>query len=263
MSTVDGYAPGIPCWVDLMASDASGAAEFYSSLFGWNCVAGGDDVGGYIMADIGGLPVAGIGQKPADAPFPAMWTTYVSTADVDATLAAVVAAGGTPMMPAMDVVNGDNRLGRLAAFADPTGAVIGVWQAGDHHGALRVNEPGALTWNELMTRDPEAAKGFFADVFDWTYQPMDMGGSEYNIVHVDSGNADGVGGIMPMPAEVPDMVPNYWVVYFAVDDTDATVEAALAQGASLVYPAMDIAPGRTAGLADPQGANFAILGPRT
>ncbi len=68
---------------------------------------------------------------------------------------------------------------------------------------------------------------------------------------------------MPMPPEVPDMVPNYWVVYFAVDDTDATVEAALAQGASLVYPAMDIAPGRTAGLADPQGANFAILGPRT
>jgi len=58
-----------------------------------------------------------------------------------------------------------------------------------------------------------------------------------------------------MPAEVP----SHWGVYFAVDDADAMVERAKELGASVMVPAMDIEPGRFAGLIDPIGASFYVL----
>jgi len=29
------WAPGTPCWVDLMTPDQAAAREFYAALFGW------------------------------------------------------------------------------------------------------------------------------------------------------------------------------------------------------------------------------------
>ena len=43
-------------------------------------------------------------------------------------------------MPAMDVMDA----GRMAIFADPPGAVIGLWQPNQHMGAQLVNETGHL-----------------------------------------------------------------------------------------------------------------------
>jgi len=67
----------------------------------------------------------------------------------------------------MDVLDA----GRMAFLVDPTGGFIGLWQAGRHHGAELVNEPGALVWNELRTRDVEAAAAFYGEVLGWTTQP--------------------------------------------------------------------------------------------
>ena len=87
------------------------------------------------------------GQPPA-------WTTYVSVEDADASIDKVKAAGGTVFVEPMDVLD----VGRMAVFADPTGAAAAVWQPRRHIGAGLVNEPGALAWNELTTRDTAAAK---------------------------------------------------------------------------------------------------------
>ena len=76
-------------------------------------------------------------------------------------MAKVKEAGGAVMVEPMDVMD----LGRMAIFADPTGAVLGVWQPGTFIGAEIVNEPGALSWNEVNTRDPGAAKVFYGSVF--------------------------------------------------------------------------------------------------
>jgi len=54
-------------------------------------------------------------------------------------------------------------------------------------------------------------------------------------------------------------VPPHWMVYFAVDDTDAMVAKANGLGASTVMGPMDIEPGRFAVLNDPTGAVFSIL----
>jgi predicted enzyme related to lactoylglutathione lyase len=65
--------------------------------------------------------------------------------------------------------------------------------------------------------------------------------------------------MMTMPDIVPAEVPAHWLVYFGVDDTDATVAKATELGASTLVPPTDIPPGRFAVLADPDGATFAVI----
>src|SRR5439155_16583692 len=70
--------------------------------------------------------------------------------------------------------------GSMAVFQDPTGAVFAVWQSGKHKGAEVVNAPGSFSWNELATRDMNAAKNFYPKVFGWTPKANPMpDGSEY------------------------------------------------------------------------------------
>ncbi len=100
--------------------------------------------------------------------------------------------------------------GRMGLFADPSGAVFGVWQPGVHKGALLVNEPNTFTWSELVTTDVEAAKAFYGAVFDWGAHDQGDDAHRYNRV-AGSGGAS-VGGMMAKPAEMPAEVPSFWGV---------------------------------------------------
>ena len=97
-----------------------------------------------------------------------MWMTYLATSDADATAAKIKHAGGELVMEAMDVMD----VGRMAVAIDPAGAVFGLWQAHTFPGAQVVNEPGAMCWNEQMSRDFEGSKAFYAAVFDYEYGDM-------------------------------------------------------------------------------------------
>ena len=74
--------------------------------------------------------------------------------NADATAANVREAGGTVVVDPFDVFDA----GRMTIAQDPTGAVFGVWQAGEHIGAQLANEPGTLNWNECRTTDPDDAR---------------------------------------------------------------------------------------------------------
>jgi predicted enzyme related to lactoylglutathione lyase len=251
MPTRTSYAPGTPSWVDLASPDLAASASFYASLFGWDAVDQGPEAGHYHQMELGGTPVAGAGPLMMEGQPPA-WTTYVSVEDADATIAVVRAAGGTVFVEPMDVLD----VGRMAIFADPTGAAAAVWQPRRHVGAGLVNEPGALAWNELSTRDTAAATTFYAEVFGWEAETADMGGMEYTTWML-GGKA--IGGMMAMPAEVPAEVPSYWLAYFGTAECDATVDRATGLGATLFAGPMDIPSGRFAVLADPAGAMFGII----
>jgi len=245
------HPAGTPCWVDLASTDTAASKAFYRGLFGWEVVEGGPEAGGYGMFQKGGKNVAGLG--PVTMPDqPPAWTTYVCVDDVDATTAKVDAGGGSVLVAPMDVLDA----GRMAVCTDPTGAAIALWQPRAHQGADLADEPGAFTWNELQTRDTEAAKAFYRSVFGWDAHTRQDGPMAYT--EWKQGD-DSVGGMMDMPAEVPPQIPAYWLVYFAVDDCDALVtKAAGLGGATLVEP-MDVAPGRFAVLSDPTGAVFATI----
>jgi uncharacterized protein len=58
---------------------------------------------------------------------------------------------------------------------------------------------------------------------------------------------------------VPAQVPSHWLVYFAVDDVDASFKKALAGGAREMTAPRDFPGGRLAIVIDPQGAAFGLL----
>ena len=248
------YAAGTPSWVELSTADADGSFAFYSGLFGWDATEGSEQFGGYRNWLDDGQMVGGLnpmGEHP-------VWTVYVATDDADATTAKVTEHGGSVIAPPMDV--GD--LGRLAVFQDPAGAVFGVWQAGTHKGAEKVNAPVSVVWNDLNTRDLDGAKAFYAAVFGWDPVDQDMGGgSPYTVWEL---GGRGIGGAVGLPAQVPAEIPDRWVTWFAVTDRDATVARAGELGATVLESALDVpGVGKMGVLTDPQGAFFGVLEPET
>jgi predicted enzyme related to lactoylglutathione lyase len=246
------YEDGIPSWVDMGTADLDRAKKFYGELFGWNAPAGPPEAGGYTVCDIDGKTVAGLGPHTNPAA-PAHWSTYVNVTSADDTIAKVTANGGTVYVEPMDVMDA----GRMAVFADPDGAAIGLWQPGRHVGAQLVNEPGTYCWSELVTDDLAGAETFYKAVFGWDAETQGPGGPGSYTEWKVGGRS--IGGMMSKPPTMPPGTPSFWGVYFAVADTDAAVATAQDLGASVLMPATDIEPGRFAVLADPVGAMFNIL----
>jgi len=255
MSNRDSYAEGTPSWVDLATTDLPGAKAFYSALFGWSFDDQPTDDAGqtYTMITRGERALAGMMQQPreqVDMGLPPMWNTYITTADMSATIAKVEAAGGSVMAPPFDVMDA----GRMAVIVDPAGAVVCLWEAGTHPGCQIVNEPGAFAWAELQTTDQAAAAGFFGSVFDWESDVADMGPMGRMTLFKLSGDDVASGMDVPMPG-----VPAHWQVYFAVDDCDSACDTVTTNGGTVLMPVMDSPPGRMAVVTDPAGAAFSII----
>lgn len=248
---IDTYDPGMPSWVDLGSPDPAAAADFYSELFGWSVIDQGPEGGGYQMAYLRARPVAGLGRQQ-QTDIPPYWTSYVTVSDVDDTAKAVRDEGGQVYLEPTDVLD----MGRMAMFADPSGAPFAVWAPRTHAGAGLVNEPGTLCWNELATRDPAGAKQFYPAVLGWS--PKDHPSGELTYTEWMLGDRP-VAGMMPMDESWPADLPPHWMVYFAVEDTDAAVAWAERLGATVLLPPTDIPPGRFSVLGDPQGAVFSVI----
>ncbi len=188
------YEPGTFCWVDVATTDRTGAKAFYGALFGWEA----DDVPGgqgttYARARLGGEQVAGIYELP-----PPRWTSYVCVEDADATVARARALGGTVEAEPFDVGGG-----RRTEITDPAGAVVAIWEPGDHIGAGRVNELGCLCWNELTVPDFAAVERFYADLFEWhvVRVPMREGAPEIATIANRAGRRIGnMRGVPDRPA---------------------------------------------------------------
>ncbi len=267
----DGYLPGVPCWVDTTQPDPDAAAAFYHELFGWeteNMMPPGSG-GKYLVARVHGGDVAAISSPPDRDQGQATWNTYIWVESADETAAKVRAAGGTVTAEPFDVPGA----GRMAVCADPEGASLSVWQAGQHRGARVVNEHGALNFNGLTTRDVDRAKSFYGAVFGWTTLSIPSGSfwtlpgygdylekltpgiramtAEFGV----PGFEDVVAAITPIAAG-DTATSAEWTVTFATDDTDAMAEQAARLGGKVVVPPADGPFVRLAVLRDPQGATF-------
>ena len=201
------YAPGTPCWVELSSADADASAAFYAEVMGWSAIEPGpsEETGGYRIFRQDGKAVGGLMGHVQERQ-PTAWATYISVADAEETVERVKAAGGSVMVEPMDVME----LGRMAFFADPAGAVFGAWQPRAFSGADLVNQPNSLCWNEVLTRDPGAARTFYPSVFGWAAgRPAFEGAPESYVVWELEGKA--VGGMMEMTDDVfsPE-VPAHW-----------------------------------------------------
>lgn len=255
MPVIESYEDGIPSWIDLSTSDPAAAQAFYGALFGWSYteVPTGDQ-GVYIMAAKGDHVAAGMMQQApqqAEMGIPPFWNTYVTCRDIEGTLGKVDAAGGSVMMPAMDVMDA----GRMAVIVDPTGAVIALWDPKDRIGCEVVNEHGGLMWSEVMTPGLDAAAAFYGSVFGWEIEVADMANGPYTMFKV--GDRPIGGGMVPPEEGIPPM----WSVIFAVDDCAVAIASATEHGGTLLNGPMDIGIGMLAIIQDPQGAVFQVLEP--
>lgn len=262
MARYTSYAAGTPCWIDLMSPDVDASVAFYTALFGWEAEDQFDDEGNrvYTMLRKDGLDVAGLGgQMPGMEGAPPVWNSYIAVDDVAATAERVQAAGGKVLAPPMQVMGA----GEMAVFSDPTQAVFSVWKAGEHAGCGVCNEPDTYSWNELLTRDIDRATAFYSEVFGWDYDAQDMGPmGTYHVIK--GGESGGLGGLMAMPPQMPDMVPVHWAVYFSVEDLDAKLARVGELGGQTVQEPMQIpGVGTFATAHDPQGGSFMMLQPES
>jgi len=115
--------------------------------------------------------------------------------------------------------------------------------------------PGIVSWNELVSRDPDASKKFYSQLFGWTAETMNMGpGGEYTMLKTGDRPA---AGLIRMPAEAGP-APTMWMSYVTVPDLAAAVAKAKALGAKICKDVTTLPMGRFAIISDPQGAGIGL-----
>jgi predicted enzyme related to lactoylglutathione lyase len=120
---------------------------------------------------------------------------------------------------------------------------------------------GKFYWNELMTRDVERAKTFYAETLGWSFDGMPMPGGT-GTYWVAKAGGESIAGILDISAPEFGPVPESWMAYIAVDDVDARVRKATAAGARLMKPIFDVPGiGRIAILMEPGGAGIGWITP--
>ena len=237
------YPPGTFSWAELVTTDADSAKAFYSALLAWDYddqPVGDDQV--YSMVACDGKHVAAL---YADESQPPHWNCYVTVESVDESTAKAKAAGGAELHEPFDVMD----VGRMAFVADPAGAAIFLWEPRQHIGAHLVNAPGSLTWNDLITPDPDGAARFYGDLFGWTFEELpDMEG--YRVIK--NGDREN-GGVFPR-----EDAPPGWIPYFGHEDVERAIADVPGLGGQVLNGPVQMWQGSIGVFGDPQGAPFAL-----
>ena len=111
--------------VELNTTDPAKAKSFYGSLFDWQLE--DTDMGGgmiYTMIKVGEGTGGGLMKHPMPGA-PSIWIPYILVSDVAASTKKAKGAGGTIIKDVSEVPN----MGSFSIIQDPTGGVIGLWQA--------------------------------------------------------------------------------------------------------------------------------------
>jgi hypothetical protein len=258
---------GMPIWYELMSPDPAGVAPFYKAVIGWEIPAKGNPMpngseyreiarasGGWQGGVLTLTPqMAEHGVQPA-------WLTYFDVVDVDATVEAVVAAGGQVFMPGMTMEG----IGRMAMVADPQGAPFYVMkptppadQPDAQSDVFKSDAVGHCAWNELNTNAAAEQMAFYTALFDW-HESGEMpmpDGHTYKFLERDGRGMGAIGSMKP------EGFTNAWLPYFRVAEIGAAYAAALAHGGSVMMGPMPV-PGDDHIIVarDPAGAMAGFVG---
>lgn len=235
-------------WHELMTPDPEGAKRFYPTVTGWGV--GEMPEMDYTVWTTGGAGVGGMLKMPDHVKAPPHWLPYMGSPDVDATHRRALELGATSYVPPKDIPD----VGRFCVLADPQGAVFGVLQPIPRDRPERP-QTGSFSWNELSTTDPDAAFGFYADLFGWEkIDAFDMGPD--GLYQMYGQNGQMYGGIYRKPAHVP---ASYWLCYVNVPDVHEAARVATENGGKVVVEPMEVPGGDwIVQIADPAGAMFAV-----
>ena len=245
-------------WYELMTSDAAAAKAFYSKVVGWSTQDMPMPGMTYTLLSAGTTQVGGLMALPQDACDAGMkpcWVGYIGVDDVDGAAAKVKKLDGTILRAPADIPN----VGRFAVVADPKGAAFNLFKPAQGGQRVVSGEPGHIGWHELHTTDWAKAFDFYAQMFGWLKgDAMDMGPmGTYQLFKVDD---VAVGAMFNSPAA---QAARFWLYYFHVGDVDAANKRVSDNGGKITHGPQQVPGGMWIVQAtDPQGAAFALLGPR-
>ena len=247
-------------WFELLSTDPDAAQAFYGDVVGWTAKSSGAPDMDYRLLSAPDGEVAGLMQQPEGTGEKSVWLGYVGVDDVDASVAAIEAAGGTTHMPATTMPG----VGRMAMLTDPQGTAFYVMRGESDETSQAFKQPGEgslghTVWCELSAPDPDAALAFYRTAFGWGQEgAMPMGElGDYRFLQAGE---IGFGALMGV---VPGGAPG-WQFYFHVPDIDAAAERVSAGGGTIVQEPIEIPGGDYSLVArDPQGAGFGLVGPRS
>lgn len=238
-------------WRELMTTDANAASGFYGELFNWGShTMEMGEAGPYTLLKRGDEQIGGIATLPEKANVPPHWVSYITVDDVAAKIAQVEGLGGKVHVPATQLP-----VGEFAIVSDPHGAAFALFKSNTPGATDTESRPSEheFCWQQLMTRDVNAAVAFYTEVFGWTASKMPDGETT-----VLSRGDQMVATALAYPAEAVGMQP-HWLNYVAVADVDASTARATKLGGQVFKEPTDIpGMGRFSVLGDPAGAMFAL-----
>lgn len=253
---------GRPCWYELATGEGklAAAGSFYREILGWQVEDSGMEGFDYHLAKSNGDMVAGLMVMPPDvSEMPPFWMIYFAVDDADKAAADISAAGGSIHRRPENIPG----TGRFAIAADPQGAAFGVMQLepmenGQDGAAFDQGKAGRGNWNELMSTDPEAGFTFYSGLLGWQKStPIDMG--EMGTYQLFSHDGTDIGGMMGLGnAPVP-----CWLPYFGVNGVSPAMDRIKTHGGNVLHGPQEVPGGAFIAIAqDPQGAHFAVVGPK-
>lgn len=240
-------------WHDLLTNDVENSKLFYAELLGWDYhvehtenFAWNSGEADYPLIIVNGEAHGGLvdpGRKVSPH-----WLAYVMVEDVDDVVAKARTIGADIDREAFDIPG----VGRAAVIRDALGATICPYVP-----AHDFPPPtGTFLWDELVTENLEHANRFYADLFDWRPNEVDIGRQGCYTVFKRGHQVDAAG---VTTQSFHDSGSATWVTYLATQDIDTTVAKAGILGAKVLVAVTDAAfIGRVAVLADPTGAVFGL-----
>jgi predicted enzyme related to lactoylglutathione lyase len=119
---------------------------------------------------------------------------------------------------------------------------------------------GEICWQELTTKNLDAAAGFYQGLFGWSLEQSKTTEMVYKEIHY---NEKAVGGMMEINdcwGENWQQIPSSWMTYIAVDDLSETIEKIKGNGGDVRVPPFDVqGVGKMSIVTDPSGIAFSVI----
>jgi predicted enzyme related to lactoylglutathione lyase len=261
MSGTDGVRrfeiEGHICWHELHSSEASSVESFYSRLLGWSFADPAEGLGGFRKTIHHGSRLIGyLVDLDDEMPGGSSWLPFMNVSDVDNVLNDVTRLGGSIVLPPTE----RHGMGIRAVAADTSGALVGMISGVSSAEPLpeSMPSPGEFVWNDLLSRSPVEAGGFYGGLTGLQLFSMDLGdeGTYYLLRRGEINEA----GIILKPEKAEG--DSSWLCYVGVQKIEEACVAAGHYGGAIHIPPRDLhGAGKYAVVGDPAGATFALFEP--
>ena len=98
---------------------------------------------------------------------------------------------------------------------------------------------GSFYWNELMTRDAEAARKFYGATLGWTFEAMEQGEGEGSTYWVAKAGDEAVAGIYQIEQD-DEETSEGWFAYVAIGDLATALARATSEGGEVIREPWDV-----------------------